>query len=193
MLQIFVLLLIAKHIKMEATTKQQWIADTAHSEVQFKVKHLVISTVTGNFGKFSATVAADNDTFEGAQVEVNIDANSITTNNEDRDNHLKSDDFFGTETYPSIQLKNGVISLEGGSYKLKGDMQIKDVTKPIVLDVDFNGVAKDPWGNTKAGFEFSGKINRKDYGLVWNATTEAGGLLVGEDVKIIGSIQLAVS
>ncbi|WP_306644019.1 YceI family protein [Sanyastnella coralliicola] len=176
---------------MENTaTATKWITDTAHSELQFKVKHLVITTVTGQFKTFNGTVNSESEDFNNAKVNIDVDLNSIYTNNDDRDNHLRSGDFFDVENHPKMTFANGVLAHDNGDYKLTGDLTIKGTTKPVTFDVDFNGVAKDPWGNMKAGFEFSTAINRKDFGLTWNATTEAGGLLVGEDVKIIGSVQL---
>ena len=170
-------------------TAVKWGIDPAHSEVLFKVKHLVITTVTGRFAEFNGSVESNNADFDGAQVQVDFDINSINTNSADRDAHLKSDDFFAAETYPKMSF-NGVLKSNGGDYKLVGDLSIKDITKSVELDVDYNGTVKDPWGNEKAGFEINGKIDRREWGLTWNAATEAGGLLVGEEVKLQMSVQL---
>jgi polyisoprenoid-binding protein YceI len=171
-----------------ATTK--WNIDTTHSEVQFKVKHLVISTVTGSFKKFSGEVSSESEDFNNATVTLNIEVDSIDTNQADRDGHLKSDDFFAAAQHPTISFAGKVVK-SGGDYKLNGDLTIRGVKKSVSLDVEFGGVAKDPWGNTKAGFELNGKVNRKDFGLTWNALTEAGGMVVGEDVKLHMNVELA--
>lgn len=173
-------------------TTTKWAIDPAHTEVQFKVKHLVISTVTGTFKEFSGEVFTENENFDGAEVNFTIAVASIDTNNADRNAHLKSDDFFSAETYPNITF-SGVLNNDGGEYQLTGNMTIRDVTRQVTLNVDYNGTVKDPWGNTKAGFELTGKINRKDFGLTWNTITEAGGMLVGEEVKLVISAQLAVA
>lgn len=177
-------------METQSETLTKWGLDTAHSEVLFKVKHLVITTVTGKFSKFGGTVESDSSDFDGAKVNFEIDTESIDTNNADRDKHLRSDDFFGVEKYPKMVFK-GQLNKSNEGYKLNGDLSIRDVTRNLTLDVDFNGTVKDPWGNQKAGFELSGKLNRKDFGLNWNAITEAGGMLVGEEVKLQMSIQLA--
>ncbi len=168
--------------------QKTWIVDQAHSELQFKVRHMVISTVTGSFENFTARVESENDNFDQARVTLEADVASINTNNIDRDNHLKSNDFFGADTHPKLTFV-GVLH-SGTSYRLVGDLTIKGVTKALELAVDFNGAAKDPWGNLKAGFEVTGKLNRNDFGLTWNAVIETGGVLVSEEVKLIANIQL---
>jgi polyisoprenoid-binding protein YceI len=180
-------------MNQETMTAQKWAIDTAHTEVKFKVKHLVISTVTGSFKTFEGEVSSETEDFDGADVNFSIDIASIDTNNGDRDNHLKSDDFFSAEKFPKMTFRNGKLSKNGGDYSLTGELTIRDVSKKVTLDVDYNGTVLDPWGNKKAGFELSGKINRKDFGLVWNVVTETGGMLVGEDVKLEISAQLAVA
>lgn len=174
----------------ENLTTTTWGIDPTHTEVQFKVKHLVISTVTGFFKKFEGALETDADDFAGAKVSFSLDANSIDTNQADRDAHLKSADFFAADQYPNLKFE-GVLNKKGEGYTLDGDMTIRDITKSLSLDVDFGGIMVDPWGNTKAGFEINGKINRKDFGLNWNTITEAGGMLVGEEVKIHINAQLA--
>ncbi|PZR39164.1 MAG: hypothetical protein DI538_07560 [Azospira oryzae] len=172
-----------------ATTK--WAIDTTHSEVQFKVKHLVISTVTGSFKKFSGEVITEGDDFNNAQVSFSIDVDSIDTNQADRDGHLKSDDFFAAAQYPTISFSKGVLKKSSGdNYKLLGNLTVRDVTAVVELDVEFGGTTKDPWGNIKAGFELNGKINRKDFGLSWSALTEAGGMVVAEEVKLHMNVEL---
>lgn len=168
-----------------ATTK--WVLDPLHSEVQFKVKHLVISTVTGFFRKFEGELSTENDNFSNASVSFSLDVNSIDTNQEARDTHLKSAEFFDAEQYPAITFKS--TSFDGE--ELKGDLTIKGITKPVTLEVEHGGTATDFYGNTKAGFEVTGKINRKDFGLTWDGVTEAGSVVVGEDIKLIINVQFA--
>lgn len=168
-------------------TATKWALDPMHSEVQFKIKHLVISTVTGSFKTFEGTVTAQGDTFEGAEAEFSLDVNSIDTNQEQRDGHLKSAEFFDAEKYPKITFKSTSFTDD----KLTGNLTIKDVTKPVTLNVEHGGTATDFYGNLKAGFEVTGKINRKEFGLTWSGVTEAGAVVVGEDVKLIINAQFA--
>ncbi|WP_370087160.1 YceI family protein [Ekhidna sp.] len=177
---------------METLTKTQWKIDPTHSEVQFKVKHLVISTVTGTFKSFEGHLETEQEDFDNAEVSFSLDVNSIDTNVKDRDNHLKSDDFFSVENYPNITFE-GRLQKNGNDYKLVGPLTIKDVSKELELDVEYGGTMEDGYGNTKAGFEIKGKINRKDFGLTWNMVTEAGGVVVGDEVKLDLNIQLALS
>lgn len=171
-------------------TKTKWGVDTTHSEVQFKVKHLVIATVTGFFRKFSGAVETESEDFDGANVNFSIETSSIDTNVADRDKHLKSPDFFAADQYPTIEFKNGVLKkVSGDDYTLTGDLTIRDITKKVELTVEYNGTAADPWGNTRAGFEINGVINRKDYNLSWSAVTEAGKLVVADDVKLHFNIE----
>ncbi len=172
------------------TSTTKWVIDPTHSEVSFKVKHLVISTVTGYFRKFEGSIASDSDEFDGAQIEFSAELSSIDTNQADRDAHLKSADFFDAEKFPKLIFSNGILENNSGEYTLKGDLSIKDITRPIELSVDFGGVAGDPYGNTKAGFELEGKISRKEYGLTWNAVTEAGSVVVGDQVKLQANVQV---
>lgn len=172
-----------------ATTK--WVLDPTHSEVQFKVKHLVISTVSGFFKSFEGSLTTDSEDFENAKVEFSLDVNSIDTNQEQRDGHLKSAEFFDAEKYPKISFASTSFTKDGDDYKLNGDLTIKDVTKPVSLDVEYGGSAGDFYGNTKAGFEVTGKINRKEFGLTWDGVTEAGSIVVGEDIKLIINVQFA--
>ena len=173
-----------------ATTK--WVLDPTHSEVQFKVKHLVISTVTGSFKTFEGTLETEGDDITNGKVEFSADVNSVDTNQGQRDGHLKSEDFFDAEKYPKLTFKSTSFTKKGdGEYTLDGDLTIKDVTKPVKLDVEYGGSAADFYGNTKAGFEVTGKINRKDFGLTWNGVTEAGSIVVGEEVKLIFNVQFA--
>lgn len=175
---------------MTTSTKTVWAVDPTHSEVQFKVKHLVISTVTGFFRSFSGHASTHSDDFDGATVSFELDVNSIDTNQADRDGHLKSDDFFGADSFPKIKFEQGILSKTGSQYALEGDLTIRDVTQRVRLQVELGGVMLDPYGNTKAGFEVNGKISRSAFGLKWNAVTEAGGVVVGDEVKLIFNIQL---
>lgn len=173
-----------------STTK--WILDPTHSEIQFKVKHLMISTVTGYFREFNASAESNGDDFADAKVVFEARTASVDTNNADRDNHLRSADFFDSESFPALRFESKEMrKTEEGNFILSGDMIIKGIAKPVILDVDFGGIMKDPWGNQKAGFSLSGKINRKDWGLIWNAALETGGVLVSDEVKIFSEIQLA--
>ncbi|TAI48181.1 polyisoprenoid-binding protein [Flagellimonas allohymeniacidonis] len=163
----------------------KWNLDTAHSEIGFKVKHMMISTVTGHFENFNASVVTGTDDFKNADFDFVASVESIRTKNTDRDNHLKSDDFFNAEAYPQMTFKS--ISFDGDT--MIGDLTIRDVTKAIELDVDFNGVAIDPYGQTKAGFEITGTINRKDFGLFWSAVTEAGNVVVSDTIRLSIALQ----
>ncbi|MDR6785791.1 polyisoprenoid-binding protein YceI [Pedobacter africanus] len=170
-----------------ATTN--WALDPAHSELQFKVKHLMITTVTGSLKSLNASLTSPSDDFEDASVKFEAETASIDTGNNDRDNHLKSGDFFDADQFPKITFESTSLEKDDDDYKLKGNLTIKGITKPVKLDVEFGGIATDPWGNTKAGFTISGKINRTDFGLTWNAALETGGVMVSEDVKILGELQ----
>ncbi len=169
-----------------------WNIDTAHSEVQFKVKHLVVTTLTGAFNSYEGTVETSTDSeFNNANVKFSLETTSISTNQTDRDNHLKSADFFDVEKFPKLTFEGSLKNKSGNDFDLVGDITIKGVTKPITLSAELLGIMKDPWENTKAGFEIKGKLNRKDFGLTWNAATETGGLLVSEEVKLEINVQLA--
>ena len=173
-------------------TLSKWSIDPMHSEVQFKVKHLVISTVSGFFKSFEGSVETDNENFEHANIDFSIDINSIDTTQPARDEHLKSAEFFDAATYPHIKFKSTSFKKIGDDdYALTGNLTIKDVTKPVTLDVEFGGSAADFYGNTKAGFEITGKINRKEFGLTWDGVTEAGAIVVGEDIKLTINAQFA--
>jgi polyisoprenoid-binding protein YceI len=167
-----------------------WVIDPAHSAVQFKVKHLMIATLTGRFDEITGTVEAS-DNFENAKFSFSANVNSINTNDEHRDTHLKSADFFDSEKFPKLSFTSTKFSKTGDNkFELTGNLTIKDVTKPVILNVEYGGTATDPWGNVKTGFELKGKINRKDFGLFWNATIEAGGTMVSEEVTLIANIEL---
>jgi len=168
-----------------------WTVDPIHSDVQFKIKHLVISTVTGAFNQFEGTATAT-DGFEDVKANFKIDVKSIDTKNTDRDDHLRNGDFFDAEAYPEITFSSSSWKkIDDDEFELAGDLTMKGVTKPITLKAEFGGIEKDAYGNTKAGFEITGKINRKEFGLTYNALTETGGLALGEDIKLTSNIQLA--
>lgn len=171
---------------------KKWVIDPTHSEIQFKIKHLMITNVTGSFNLFEASVETEGEDFNKATVSFSAAIDSVSTGNEQRDGHLKSADFFDAATYPKLSFVATKFETvdNDGSYELYGDLTIKDITKQVKLDVEFGGVVKDPYGNIKAGFSINGKINRKDFGLTWSAVTEAGGIVVSDDVRIACEIQL---
>ena len=174
---------------MENMVKTKWIVDPTHSEVHFKVKHLVISTVTGTFNVFDGGLETENDDFTGAEINFSLDVASVDTNQGQRDEHLKSAEFFNAAQYPQINFTSTSFAKDGDDYELLGDLTIRDVTKPAKLNVEFGGSATDFYGNEKVGFEINGKINRKDFGLTWNGITEAGAIVVGEDIKLSINLQ----
>jgi polyisoprenoid-binding protein YceI len=176
---------------METLVKTKWGIDAAHSEIAFKVKHLMISNVKGTFKEFDASIFTTGEDFMTSEIDFWLNPASIETGAADRDAHLKSADFFDVENHKQITfIGNTYEKVDDDSYILYGDLTIKGITKQIKLDVEFGGVMKDPWGNEKAGFTINGKINRKDWGLNWNATLEAGGVLVGEEIKISCEVEL---
>ncbi len=177
---------------MESTNKTTWVIDPMHSEIQFKVKHLVISTVSGNFDQFEGKLVTSGDDFNGASAEFSAEVNSINTHQPDRDGHLKSADFFDAVNHPKLTFTSTGFKKRGSSdFIITGDLTIRGITRSVELNVEFGGIAGDPYGNTKAGFEVTGKINRKDFGLHWNALTEAGGMVVAEEIKLHLNIELA--
>lgn len=175
-----------------STTK--WIVDPMHSEVQFKIKHLVISTVTGSFNSFSgeAIAPADTNDFSGSSIQFSLDVDSIDTNQAQRDEHLRNGDFFDAPQFPKITFESTSFEkAKGDVYKVAGNLTMKGVTKPVEVTAEYGGSAKDAYGNHKIGFEVTGVVNRKEFGLTYNALTETGGLALGEDIKLIANIQLA--
>lgn len=187
------LLIILLAAASMSTTAQsnRWDIDPTHTQVTFTATHLLITEVTGNFKQFSGNVMSDKPDFSDAKVDFSIKVNSINTDNQMRDDHLKSDDFFNATKYPEINFKGKQMKSAGkGKFKLTGDLTIRDVTKTITMDVVYSGTVKDPWGNTKAGFKITGKINRFDFGLKWNTLTESGGAVVGQDIIINIPLQL---
>jgi len=169
----------------------KWAIDAVHSEITFKVKHLMISTVTGHFNKFNLEVETENDDFSKVKkIEFTADVDSIDTNNEQRNAHLRSADFFNAEANPQIRFSGTNYEANRDQANLNGNLSIAGITKPITLNVDFGGLVQDPWGGERAGFTVTGKISRKEFGLTYNAATEAGGVVVGDEIKIIAEIQL---
>ncbi|MBM4175589.1 MAG: polyisoprenoid-binding protein [Ignavibacteria bacterium] len=170
----------------------EWTFDKSHSKIGFTVTHLVIAEVDGFFRTFDGKITSKGEDFENTEIEFTADVNSISTDNEKRDAHLKSDDFFNAEKYPTITFKSKSFKkIEDKKYKLAGDITIRNITKTIELDVKHNGTVKDPWGNTKAGFIVKGELNRFDYGLKWDAAIETGGLVVGKTVELVIKVELA--
>lgn len=170
----------------------KWSIDPTHSEIGFKVKHLMISTVSGKFTRFTVEAETKDDTnFEGATIKFSADVDSISTGMDQRDNHLKSDDFFNAGQFPQVLFSSTRMEKTGNdTFALEGNLTIRDVTRPVKLDVSYSGIMQDFYGNWKAGFEISGKINRKDFNLKWSATTEAGGVVVSDEVKLLLDVQL---
>jgi len=181
-------------LEVFSQTSKVWKVDNVHSAVKFSVTHLVISEVDGSFKVYNGSIVNTKDDFSDAAIEFSIDVNSINTDNAMRDGHLKGDDFFNAATYPTMIFKSTSFKKkEGNKYELAGNLTIRNITKKIVFDVKFGGIGKDGYGNTKAGFKVSGSINRFDYGLKWNALTEAGGATVGAEVSLNANLEFALS
>ena len=168
-----------------------WTIDPVHSEIGFKIKHLVISTVSGKFTSFEGKLDGDPEDITKAQISFSADIDSITTGNEQRDGHLKSADFFDAANHPKLTFSStAIVKKAGNGYKVTGDLTIRNTTKPVTLNVDFGGIQNNLYGQTVAGFKITGKINRQDYGLTWNAVTEAGGVVVSDEVKLVIDAEL---
>ena len=177
----------------QLSVAQTWGFDKTHSQIKFAVTHLVISEVEGEFTSFEGKVVSESEDFSGASVEFSAQVSSIDTENEQRDGHLQSPDFFNAAEYPTLSFVSSSFEKKSGNkYELKGELTMHGVTKPITLDVTYGGTVKDPYGNTKAGFKLRGELSRFEYGLKWDAATEAGNLVVSEEVEIIGNIQLVL-
>jgi len=167
--------------------------DPVHSKLGFTVTHLLISEVEGNFKNYTGTITSSKPDFTDAVIDFSVDVASINTDNEMRDKHLKSDDFFNAEKFPKITFSTSSIKkIDGNNYSLEGNLQIRDVTKKVKFDVIYKGTVKDPYGNTKAGFKATTTINRLDYGLKWNALTETGGAVVSPEVSVILNLEFAL-
>ena len=171
-------------------TTTKWTLDPTHAEIQFKIRHMMVSTVTGSFGKFDATIETTDDNFETAKIAFSAEVDSITTNNAQRDGHLKSADFFEREKFPTLDFKSTKFEkVSGEQYTLYGDLTLRGVTKNIKLSVDHGGVVKDPYGFTRTGFSLEGKIDRRDFNVSYNGPLENGGLILGEEVKIHANVE----
>jgi len=171
-----------------STTK--WVIDPTHSEIGFKVKHMMFTNVSGKFQKFDASIETEGDDFEGAKIHFSGDIDSVSTGNADRDGHLLSADFFDAAQFPKITFEATSFTKEDeGDFELTGNLTLHGVTKQVKLAAEYSGQMKDPWGNTKAGFTLSGKINRKDWGLNWNSALETGGVLVSDEVRLVIELQ----
>jgi polyisoprenoid-binding protein YceI len=171
--------------------KIKWNVDSAHSEIQFKVKHLMITTVTGYFRKYNLEVETEGDDFtKASKLEFTADVNTIDTNNDQRDTHLKSADFFDATNHGQIKFIGKKFEKAGEEYKLTGDLTIRGITKSVTVNVEYAGMVVDPYGQTKAGFTVNGKISRKEFGLMWDAVTEAGQVVVSDEIRVHCEIQL---
>ena len=171
--------------------KTKWLLDPMHSELQFKIKHLMISNVSGSLKNFNAVVETEAEDFSTAVINLSAEMASISTNNEQRDAHLRNSDFFEVEKYPELKFRSTKVEKrDTDHFTLHGELTLKGVTKPVKLGVQFNGTTKDPWGGERAGFLVSGKINRADWGVNFNSVLESGGVVLGEEVKINSEIQV---
>lgn len=175
-------------------SNSKWVIDPTHSEIGFKVKHMMFTNVSGKLQKYEAQIESEDENFENAKISFSGDIDSLTTNNADRDAHLLSADFFDAAQFPKIDFESTSFSKgNNGDYNLNGDLSLHGKTMPITLISEFSGIMSDPWGNTKAGFALTGKINRKDWGLNWNTALETGGVLVGEEVNLSIELQFIKS
>jgi polyisoprenoid-binding protein YceI len=178
-------------ISTSSFSQTTWSVDKAHTKVGFNVTHLVITDVEGYFKEYDAQITTSDDDFTKANIDFTVNTNSIFTDNDKRDTHLRSDDFFNAEKYPQMVFKGKSIKkIDDKNFKLTGDFTIRDVTKQVELNVKYNGIVKDPWGNTKAGFKITGEIDRFDYNLKWNKSIETGSLVVGKEVELVINLQL---
>lgn len=170
--------------------KTNWVIDPTHSEVGFKVKHMMFTNLSGKFNLFEATIENEAEHFETSKISFSADVNSVNTNNDDRDDHLVGADFFDAGKFPKLSfVSTSLKKISENKFQIVGDLTIKDVTASVSLDSEYSGLMTDPWGNTKIGLSLNGKINRKDFGLTWNSTLETGGVLVGEEIKLLSEIQ----
>ncbi len=174
----------------QRTGKTTWKLDPVHSEVEFGVRHMMISTVKGAFKSVQGTVRIDEETYERSEVDVEIDAASIDTRDEKRDQHLRSEDFFHVEEHPTLEFKSRKVEGDEQSFRIPGELTIRGVTRPVILEGELLGGGVDPWGNDRLAFRAETKVSRKDYGLTWNQTLEAGGVLVGDEVTIALEVQV---
>jgi polyisoprenoid-binding protein YceI len=172
-------------------TKTKWILDPTHSELGFKIKHLMISNVSGSLKNFEAEVEMDEEDFSTAQINLSAEMASLNTNNEQRDGHLRTSDFFEVEKYPELKFRSTITEkIDNDSFTLHGELTLKGITHPVKLNIEYNGVTKDPWGGERAGFVVTGKINRSEWGINFNGVLETGGVMLSEEVRINSEIQL---
>jgi polyisoprenoid-binding protein YceI len=173
-------------------TKSHWNVDATHSSIDFTIRHMMIAKVKGSFNSFEAQIEADPEDLTNANVEFSIDLSSIDTRNADRDNHLRTGDFFDIEQYPKMTFQSTSITKKGdGEYNVTGNVTLHGVTRPETFVVSFEGAGKDPWGNEKVGFSGNGSLKRSDYGLTYNAALETGGVLIGDEVKVFIEVEAA--
>jgi polyisoprenoid-binding protein YceI len=185
-------IILALSVSTAAINAAQWEIDKAHSSISFSVRHLVISNVKGNFGDYSGSIQFDVDKLESGMVDMTVQVTSIDTDEAKRDDHLRSADFFDVKNFPVMKFKSKAVhDITGENFKLTGDLTIRDITREVTFDCDFRGVVNDPWGNTKAGFSATAKINRQDFDVKWNQTLDAGGVVVGDEVTIAIELELA--
>ena len=193
MQRFLILLLLFPASAVFAQVPARWVIDPVHSQVTFSVSHLKIADISGRFKTYNATILASKPDFTDADIQFNIDVSSLSTDNEMRDNHLKSDDFFNAENYPEITFTGkGLKKVNGNKFILTGDLTIRNVTKTVTLDVTYSGTIDDPWGNTKAGFRIEGVINRFDFDLKWNNMTDTGTAVAGAEVYLVINLELAL-
>lgn len=172
-------------------SKTKWQLDPVHSELGFKIKHLMITNVSGSFKRFKGEVKTENEDFSTAEIRLTAEMTSVFTNNEQRDEHLRASDFFDVAQYPELSFTSSKVErIDGNTFFLYGDLTLKGITKPVKLNVEYNGITKDPWGGERAGFVVTGKINRSDYGMNFNGVLDTGGVMLGEEVKISAEVQL---
>ena len=181
---------LAWSLTLTATAQNKWVTDNAHTSIKFTATHLVISEVEGNFKTFSGTMESSKPDFTDAKISFSVDIASINTDNEMRDKHLKSDDFFNADKFPKMTFTSTSFKkLKENKYELEGNLTIRDIIKKVKFDVNYGGMAKDPWGNTHIAFKAHTSINRFDYNLKWNTLTEAGGAVVGKDIDIMVNVE----
>ena len=170
--------------------KTKWVLDPIHSEISFKIKHLMISNVSGSFTRFQGEAETEGGDFTTALVNLTAEMSSISTNNDQRDAHLRNADFFEVEKFPELNFQStGVEKKDADNFILHGDLTMKGITRPVKLNVEFNGLTKDPWGGERAGFVVTGKINRSEFGVNFNGVLETGGVMLSEEVKLVSEVQ----
>ncbi|MDA3860706.1 MAG: YceI family protein [Melioribacteraceae bacterium] len=191
MKNIYKLIVLIALLSTSLFAQTKWNFDKSHSEVGFSVTHMLISETDGFFKDYEGTIVSSNEDFQNAEISFEAKTASIFTDNEKRDNHLRSNDFFNAEKFPTLTFKSkSFTKVNGKNYALVGDLTIKGVTEEVTLDVKYNGTVTDPWGNTRAGFKISGEVDRFTYGLTWNAALETGGLVVSKEVELDIKIEL---